>query len=74
MNRLTHYRAWGACIDCGFEGMLEYHEVAGEAYDDGEALGVMLLLRCPACESEAHSLVPMDYYREISAPEGEEPA
>ncbi len=56
---------WGSCLDCDYEGLLEYRHLEGEDYGDGEALGVMLLQRCPACESEAHSLIPIDYYREL---------
>lgn len=60
-------KAWGSCLDCDYEGLLEYCHITGESYDDEEALGVMLLQRCPACGSEAHSLVPMDYYHEMRA-------
>ena len=65
MTRTRIYKAWGACTDCGYEGMLVYSHVPGEDYSDPEALGVMMLLECPACESTEHSVVPMDYYIEI---------
>lgn len=58
-------RAWGTCIDCGYEGMLEYFQVAGEAYDDQDSLGVMMLLHCPACGSDEHTLITMEYFDEI---------
>lgn len=61
----TPLRAWGTCIDCGYEGMLEYFPVEGEAYDDRDALGVMMLLHCPACGSDEHTFVTMAYFEEI---------
>lgn len=60
-------KTWGTCLDCGYQGMLEYSEIVGEDYDDPHALGVMLLLRCPACESRDNALVAIDYYRELTA-------
>lgn len=57
---------WGTCLDCGYEGVLEFHGVPGEHYEDPEALGVMMLLHCPACESREHTLIPMEYYRELA--------
>lgn len=59
------FRAWGHCFDCHFEGMLEYSHIEGEDYDDNEALGVMLLQHCPACDTTEHALIPIDYYREM---------
>lgn len=59
------FRVWGVCIDCHFEGPIEYTHIEGEDYDDSEALGVMLIQRCPACESLEHALVPYDYYRQM---------
>ncbi len=59
------FQAWGECLDCGYEGMLEYSEVAGEIYSDPEAVGVILLLRCPACESRDNTLVTIEYYHEL---------
>lgn len=59
-------RAWGTCIDCGYEGMLEYYRVEGESYEDAEALGLMMLLHCPACGSREHTLITMEYYLEIT--------
>lgn len=67
MKRLDILAVWGICTDCGYEGMIEYRHLEGEVYDDEEALGVMLLQRCPACESSDHSLVPLEYYRELLA-------
>lgn len=61
----TALRSWGTCLDCGYEGMLEYIHVEGEVYDDCEALGVMMMLRCPACGSEDHTLIDLEYYREM---------
>lgn len=58
-------KGWGSCIDCGYEGLLEYHKVKGESYDDSEAFGVMMYLYCPACESGEHSLVAMEYFCEL---------
>ncbi|MCK5640263.1 MAG: hypothetical protein KAJ19_05680 [Gammaproteobacteria bacterium] len=58
-------KGWGSCIDCGYEGLLEYHKVEGESYDDKEAFGFMMYLYCPACESGDHSLVTMEYYQEL---------
>ena len=59
------FNAWGHCFDCHFEGMLEYRHIAGEDYKDEEAVGVMLVQHCPACESTEHALIPIDYYREM---------
>lgn len=64
MNDKT-YKGWGTCLDCGYEGMLEYRPVAGESYTDPEALGVVMALRCPACESQDQTLLAMDYYHEL---------
>lgn len=57
------FRAWGQCIDCHFEGMLEYSHIEGETYEKVEA--VMLLQHCPACETTEHALIPFDYYEEM---------
>lgn len=57
--------AWNTCTDCGYEGKLEYFRVAGEDYDDPNAMGVMLLLHCPACGSREHTLIEIDYYRDM---------
>jgi hypothetical protein len=65
------YIAWGTCIDCGYEGMLEYSRVSGEDYADAEALGVVLMLHCPACENSEHTLVALDYYQELIAGDAE---
>lgn len=65
-------RAWGTCIDCGYEGMLEYSLIEGESYDDQDAVGVMMLLHCPACGSDEHTLVTMEYFEEIRAAADEE--
>lgn len=54
------FRAWGHCIDCHFEGMLEYAHIDGEVYEGVEA--VMLVQHCPACETTEHALIPYDYY------------
>ncbi|HEY0721534.1 MAG TPA: hypothetical protein VGE50_09800 [Gammaproteobacteria bacterium] len=59
------FRVWGVCIDCNFEGPIEYTHIEGENYEDGEALGVMLLQRCPACESVENALIPLDYYQQM---------
>ncbi len=59
------FRAWGHCFDCHFEGMLEYSHIEGEDYEDSEAIGVMLIQHCPACETTEHALIPIDYYREM---------
>lgn len=58
---------WGVCSDCGYEGMLEYRHVAGEDYNDPDALGVMLLQYCPACEGSDNALLPLEFYHEIVA-------
>lgn len=65
-------RAWGTCIDCGYEGMLAYSRVAGECYDDQDALGVMMLLHCPACGSNEHTFITMEYFEEIRREAGNE--
>lgn len=59
------FRVWGVCIDCHFEGPIHYSHIDSEDYADAEALGVMLLQRCPACESVEHALIPLDYYRQM---------
>lgn len=59
------FKVWGVCIDCHFEGPIEYTHIEGEDYDDNEALGVMLIQRCPACESLENALIPLDYYRQM---------
>jgi len=66
MTDKTTVCAWGGCIDCGYEGLLEYSRVAGESYEDDEAMGLMMLLHCPACGSEEHTLITLEYFREIS--------
>lgn len=58
-------RTWGECLDCGYAGMLEYFHIQGESYDDQEALGLMMLLHCPACGSREHTLLTMEYYRHL---------
>lgn len=60
-------RAWGTCLDCNYEGILEYSRVEGESYTDEDALGLIMLLHCTACGSSEHTLVTMEYYLEISA-------
>ena len=30
------FRAWGQCIDCHFEGMLEYSHIEGEQYENNK--------------------------------------
>jgi len=60
------YSAWGTCLDCGYQGLLVYSELEKERYG-GEEIAVVMLLRCPACDSEDHTLVPNDYYRELVA-------
>lgn len=64
------YRAWGTCLDCGYQGSLTYTEVEGEGYTEEEDLAVVMLLSCPACESEDHALVPNEYYRELVSGDG----
>lgn len=75
MVSLDILSVWGVCSDCGYEGVLEYRHVAGEDYDDPDALGVMLLQRCPACETSDNALLPIAFYHELvalSASGGEE--
>lgn len=57
------FNAWGHCFDCHFEGMLEYHHIEGEQYEEVEA--VMLIQHCPACDTTEHALIPIDYYEEM---------
>jgi Zn ribbon nucleic-acid-binding protein len=64
------YKGWGACLDCGYQGMLEYVHVTDESYSDPEALGVVMGLHCPACESHDHALLTIEYYRELLADNG----
>jgi hypothetical protein len=59
------YKGWGTCLDCGYEGMLEYAGVEGEDYTDSEALGVVMLLHCPACETQDHALISMEYFKDM---------
>lgn len=59
------FTAWGQCIDCHFEGMIEYRHIEDEDYGDEEAVGVMLIQHCPSCETTEHALIPIDYYREM---------
>lgn len=63
------FKGWGTCLDCGYEGMLEYRPLAGETYTDPEVLGVVMALRCPACEIEDQALLSMAYYHELLARE-----
>ena len=65
MDRM--YKGWGTCLDCGYEGMLEYSALEGECYSDPEALGVVMLLHCPACESQDHALISIEYYQDMVA-------
>lgn len=64
---MKRFNAWGTCLDCSFEGMLEYSHIEGEDYSDTEALGVMLMQHCPACETCDHTLMPIEYYQELKA-------
>lgn len=75
MSRVEIFSVWGACSDCGYQGLIEYRHVEGEVYDDPKALGVMLRQYCPACESSDNALLPLDYYHELLAlaASGEEP-
>lgn len=59
------YKGWNTCLDCGYEGLLEYTLMEGESYDDAEALGVMMELRCPACESRDNAFISAEYYAEM---------
>lgn len=59
------HKGWGSCLDCGYEGMLEYSPLEGEDYSDPEAMGVVMILACPACGSRDHALVAIEYYREM---------
>lgn len=59
------FRAWGHCIDCHFEGMLEYSHIEGEVYKGEDVVAVMLLQHCPACETTEHTMVPFDYYEKM---------
>lgn len=61
------FKAWGVCIDCHFEGMIEYFHLPDEDYEDPEASGVVLVQLCPSCETTEHSLIPIDYYQEMLA-------
>jgi hypothetical protein len=61
------FKAWGQCIDCHFEGMIEYSHIEGEDYEDSEAIGVMLIQHCPSCDTTEHALIPIDYYHEMLA-------
>lgn len=63
----THYRAWGACLQCDFEGTLEFSTLEGEFYEVSEDEMVMLQQRCPACETIDNALLPYRYYLEICA-------
>jgi len=62
---MVNFRVWGQCIDCNFEGPLEYTHIPGEDYNDPEALGVVLLQHCPACDASEHTLIPLDYYQQM---------
>ena len=62
---MKQFKAWGSCLDCNFEGMLEFSHIEGEDYSDTEALGVMLLQQCPACEASDHTLMPVEDYQEL---------
>jgi hypothetical protein len=64
---MKQFKAWGSCLDCNFEGMLEYSHLAGEDYSDSAVLGVMLQQRCPSCENSDHTLMPMEHYQELMA-------
>lgn len=59
------FKAWGHCIDCHFEGMIEYRHIEGEDYSDEQAVGVMLIQHCPSCDTTEHALIPIDYYQEM---------
>lgn len=67
MAELKIYKGWNTCLDCGYEGLLEYTFMEGESYDDAEALGVMMVLRCPACESSDNAFITSEYYIEMVA-------
>lgn len=74
---IKSFRVWGQCIDCNFEGPMEFTHIEGEIYNDEEAVGVVLMQHCPACDTSEHTLIPLDYYRQMlleaaQPPEGEE--
>jgi hypothetical protein len=62
---MVRFRVWGQCIDCNFEGPIEYSHIEGEDYSDEEAVGVILVQHCPACDATEHALIPLDYYRQM---------
>jgi hypothetical protein len=64
---LPSLRSWGYCIDCHYEGILDYRPLMGERYSDSEGAAVVLLLICPACGSQEHTLMPRSYFLQILA-------
>lgn len=65
-NHPTIFKGWNTCLDCGYEGLHEYTRIEGESYENIE-LGVMMVLRCPACESTDNAFVTVEYYAEMMA-------
>ena len=60
---MMKFKAWGQCIDCHFEGMLEYTHIDGEVYEEVDA--VMLVQYCPSCETTENALIPYHYYEQM---------
>jgi predicted RNA-binding Zn-ribbon protein involved in translation (DUF1610 family) len=63
--RLQSYEHWGACDECGFQGLLLFQSRRGEDYEDEDALGFVMDSSCPACGHEEAVLVVVEQYREM---------
>ena len=64
---LQEFSSWGACDDCGFQGLLVYVLRRDEDYADRTAFGVMVDATCPACEAVAAVLVALEHFDEMQA-------
>lgn len=68
LNQIVNrFRAWSACDECGFEGLLDFECRSDENYADAGLLGVMLDAACPACETRGAVFVASEYFDEMQA-------
>ncbi|NIR32437.1 MAG: hypothetical protein GWN84_24660 [Gammaproteobacteria bacterium] len=60
------YKGWSSCSDCGYQGLFVFWCRKDEDYADPEALGFVLDVVCPACESREAVLVTAEQFREMA--------
>lgn len=64
-DAVDRYQHWGACDECGFQGLLLFQCRVEEDYADEEALGFVMDSSCPACGNEEAVLVVVEQYLEM---------